>query len=560
WGAPAAYLWLGSTDPSLMWEEMTKAYHFHARSLWVLNVGSIKPVEFLNEFFLAMAFDVEAFAKPSSVQGYLRDWAGRNFGQTYQEEIASILWRYYKLAFDRNPEFASFSTTFPESSSQESTFNILDFGDENARRTDAYKSILEDSAKLLAVMPDDRKAAFYELVEYTVNTGGNLSMRQLALDKSIVYGLQHRASANVYAEEANRAQEQIAADTRRFNEEVENGKWRGMITDYPHALPNYEPPSIPNWKVPAEARSCGVQVEGGGYFDDEGWWTPTLPSFHRELGAHSYYLDVFTEAAIDEQWNAEPSAGWINIDHHSGHFSSATHSFEQRIRVSLDWAKAPEEGEGTVTIKCSAGKQPLPVHVRIASRVQDRGASFLDSQGVVSMYASHADTRSGAWKLLDGVGHTGADLEADLDLPPVDASDPAAFDKAPRIDFRFAIGPQDHDYSFPNYVIDDMATIKAIALPTFPITKGDKLRIAISIDRGKPQVLDFSVVYYGAQWRQHVLENEAVVALHDVPIEPGSHTLTLTALDPGVTLDRLEIDLAGSAKAYGPVPETRIER
>lgn len=33
WGAPASYLWLGSTDPSLMWEEMMKAYHFNARKL-----------------------------------------------------------------------------------------------------------------------------------------------------------------------------------------------------------------------------------------------------------------------------------------------------------------------------------------------------------------------------------------------------------------------------------------------------------------------------------------------------------------------------------------------
>lgn len=562
WGAPAAYLWLGSTDPSLMWEEMTKAYHFNARSLWVLNVGSIKPVEFLNEFFLAMAFDVEAFEKPSSVQAYLRDWAGRNFGPEHQDEIASIMWRYYKLAFDKNPELASFSTTFPESSVQKSKFNILDFGDENARRSDAYKSIMEESAKLMAALPEDRKAAFYELVQYTVDTGGNLSLRQLALDKSIAYGLQHRASANVYSEEAKAAQEKIAADTRQFNDGIENGKWRGMATDYPHALPNYETPYIPEWKSPADARNCAVQVEGGGYFDDVGWWTPTLPSFHRELGNHSYYLDVFTEAPIEEDWSAEPSTSWIRIDHSSGRFSPTSKSFEQRIMVSVDWDKAPQQGEGMVRIKCSAGKQPLPVHVRIAPPVQDKDktASFIDSQDVVSMYASHADTMSGDWKTLDGVGHTGADLQASLDLTPVDVSNSIAFANAPRAIYRFVTGPQDHDYSFPNYVIDDIATIKAIALPTFPITKNDKLRIAISLDGGTPKVLDFSIVYYGAKWRQHVLDNAAVVTLHDVPIAPGNHMLTITALDPGVTLDRFEIDFAGASQAYGPVQETRIQK
>lgn len=560
WGAPAAYLWLGSTDPSLMWEEMTKAYHFDARKLWILNVGSIKPVEFLTDFFLAMAFDEQAFDKPASVQAYLRAWAGRNFGPQYQDEIAGILRRYYELAFDRNPELASFSTTFPESSVRQSSFSILDFGDENARRAAAYRSIMAESAKLMTALPADRKAAFYELVQYTVDTGGNLSLRQLALDKSVAYGLQHRASANGYADEAEAAQRQIAADTQRFNEEIANGKWRGMVTDYPHPLPNYEAPSIPHWQAPADARHCGVQVEGGGYFDDVGWWTPTLPSFHRELRGHRYYLDVFTEAPIDETWRAEPSAPWIGVDHRSGRFSRAAGSFEQRIMVSVDWARAPRQGEGTVTIQCSAGKQPLPVHVRIAPPLQDQAASFIDSQGIVSLYAAHADVLSGAWNVLDGVGHTGADLQSDLDLRPVDVRDRAALARAPRAVYRFATGIQDHDYSFPNYVIDDVATIKAIALPTFPITPGDELRIAVSLDGGVPKVLDFRVVYYGAKWRQNVLDNAAVVALHDVPIAPGSHTLTVTALDPGVTLDRFEIDFAGSSHAYGPVPETRIRK
>lgn len=112
---------------------------------------------------------------------------------------------------------------------------------------------------------------------------------------------------------------------------------------------------------------------------------------------------------------------------------------------------------------------------------------------------------SGPWNVLDGVGHSGADLQSDLDMAPVSVSDRAAFARAPR-------------------------------------------------------VLDYSVVYYGARWRQNVLDNAAVVALHDVPIAPGSHTLTITALDPGVILDRIEIDFAGASHGYDPIPETRIQK
>jgi len=558
WGAPGNYLFLASTDPALMWEEMMRSYHFGARQVWMLNVGNIKPCEYLTDFFLAMAFDADAFAKPGSARAYLNDWSVQNFGKAHGGEIADIMWQYYKLAFDRNPEFMAFSTTFPETAVQQTRYNITDFGDENARRADAYKAIMAKSDRLMAAMPEDRKAAFYELVQYTVNTGGNMSLQQLDMGKSIAYGLQRRASANVYAEEADEAHRQIVENVRRYNQDVAGGKWNHIATDYPQYLPNYLPPAVPAWKLPTDWSRCGVQVDGGGFFDDKGWWFPTLPTFNRELGGRSYYMDVFTEQPVEADWKAVPNEPWIKIDHSAGHFSPATKIFEQRIQVSIDWAKAPMSGEGTVTVSCTSGRKPIDVHVRLAPPVKDKTVSFIDAQGIVSMYAAHADEKSGFWQVLDGVGHTGADVQVDLDLKPVNADDPVALSKAPKLVYRFATLPPDRDYSFPNYVIDEIATIKAVGLPVFPATKDGRLRIAISLDGGKPQVLDFNVVYYGAKWRQNVLDNAAVVELHDVPLKPGSHTLTVYALDPGVTLDRFEIGFAGSSQAYGPIPETKI--
>jgi hypothetical protein len=45
WGAPEDYLWLCTTPPALIWEEMHKACEHGARSVWVVNVGDIKPAE-----------------------------------------------------------------------------------------------------------------------------------------------------------------------------------------------------------------------------------------------------------------------------------------------------------------------------------------------------------------------------------------------------------------------------------------------------------------------------------------------------------------------------------
>lgn len=99
WGPPMSYLWLDTVDPSLMWEEMMKAYQFDARNLWMLNVGSIKPGEPVIQFFLDMAFDAPAFASSSSVRTYMKQWADLNFGSEHGAAIADILWAYEKLHF-----------------------------------------------------------------------------------------------------------------------------------------------------------------------------------------------------------------------------------------------------------------------------------------------------------------------------------------------------------------------------------------------------------------------------------------------------------------------------
>ena len=99
-----------------------------------------------------------------------------------------------------------------------------------------------------------------------------INLRQLYLDKTILYGLQHRASANVYAQKAKEAQERILTDARIYNEEMAGGKWRHMIEPLPKDLPIYETPHFPTWSDNGE-KKCGVQVEGGAFFDGSDWWT-----------------------------------------------------------------------------------------------------------------------------------------------------------------------------------------------------------------------------------------------------------------------------------------------
>jgi hypothetical protein len=560
WGYPMSYLWLASTHPALMWEEMNKAYHFNARRIWVLNVGDIKPGEYLSQLFLDMAFDNTAYPDIASVKAHLRRWAAESFGENHADTVAAILWRYYDLAFERNPEAMGWTHTLPATAPHQTEFNMLNFGDENARRQAAYRALVAEAEALEKNIPADRKDAFYELVRYPVIAAADINLRQLNLDKTIAYAYQQRASANDYAKAAEAAQAGIDASTSYYNNVMAGGKWKNMMGQAPHGLPVYHRPQIPAWKSTGDT-GCAVQVEGGGYYD-AGGSTPGQPPFagpfQRYLVSYyasglmpfqpdlkrSSYVDLFLKSPAKAHWTASASAPWIRVSKTQGEFAPG--ASEARIAVAIDWDKAPADGKGEVTFHCSTSDVPLPVAVTIAPANTVKNVSFIEAQGIVSMYATHADVHGKGWQLLDGLGHTGASLRSDLDMASL-ATDPASLAKAPAATWRFATTNT-----------ANRAALKLTALPFLPLTTDNKMRAAVSIDGAPPQVLDFGAAEFSKRWESHVLTNAATETLPDLVLHPGAHSVTVYALDPGFTLDRLELHFDGAPVAYGPVPETRI--
>ena len=549
WGGPMAYLWLASTHPALLWEEMNKAWRFDARRIWILNVGDIKPGEYLTQLFLDMAFDNEAFADPASVRAHLKSWAAANFGAADGEAIARVLWRYYDLAFDRNPEFVTWSTAFPETAVGPTEFNMLDFGDENARRVAAYRAIMGEAKSVMGRMPADRRPAFYQLVQYPVNAAGDMNIRQLSLDRAIAYGLQRRQSANSYAAEAGKAQAAIDADARTYNDVMLGGKWRGMMGIHPHDLPAYDAPHLPAWNNHGD-KGCGWQAEGGGYFAGGGW-PQRLASFQRAIPRRRY-LDFFVTGPIAAKWSLKPTAPWITLSRSSG--SLGPKHLEERVWIGIDWSKAPDGATAGIVASCGPTKANMPITVRTAPASTAQNVSFLEDDDIVSIYAVHADEKSEGWEVLDGLGHAGASLRSDLFMASVDPGDPAALAKAPHVSYRFATAVK-RGYDL---VGGEKATLRVIALPIQPVTAQNGMRVAVSVDGGPVAVLDLYAAEFTAAWREHVLTNAAAAKLHDLAFKPGAHTLTVYALDPGVVLDRIEIDFSGAPRAYGAVPETRI--
>jgi hypothetical protein len=90
WGEPHDYLWLCTTPPALIREEMTKAYDLGARRIWILNVGDLKPAEGDIDYFLTLAWDAESTRRLTQQQ-WLVHWLAEQFPAASAPGIAAVL-------------------------------------------------------------------------------------------------------------------------------------------------------------------------------------------------------------------------------------------------------------------------------------------------------------------------------------------------------------------------------------------------------------------------------------------------------------------------------------
>ena len=58
-GLPISFEWFNTSNLAKTWEQMTTAYDFGIRDLWIVNVGDIFSTEYPLSFFLDLAYDFD---------------------------------------------------------------------------------------------------------------------------------------------------------------------------------------------------------------------------------------------------------------------------------------------------------------------------------------------------------------------------------------------------------------------------------------------------------------------------------------------------------------------
>jgi hypothetical protein len=413
WGRPHDYLWLGTTHPALIREQMDRAYRMEARKIWIVNVGDIKPAEYLTQYFLDLAFDHKAF--DVMPRRHLKAWMRTQFGAEAAEDLAAIMTEFYDLAWERRPEFMGFGQTEPTRPNNISDY-IRTGGDEAARRIARYQALTERAERLGATLPTDRQDAYFQLVLYPVRAAASLNERILKLDLAVLYAKQGRANVNALSDEAKAAHARIVADTAAYNAQ-NGGKWRWIMDMAPRRLPVFDEPFYPQWPLPAAPRRQSA--------------------------------------------NAKAAA-------------NRTISLTAASQVNADWEIVPGLGS--------------------------RGGALRSGLGLATM--------------SDATGH------------------------------------QPLVYDFNTGATAD-AKLKIVAVPAHPLTSANGLKLAVRLDGGPVQMLDFETFGRSEEWKQNVLTNTAVRTLPLSQFAGGKHQLEIYALDPGFLLDRIDLQVDGAPDTYG---------
>ena len=553
WGRPHDYLWISTTHPSLIQQELMKAFENRSNRLWVLNVGDIKPLEYNIELFSDMAYNAEPFKDYGYARKHLLKWSTDLFGKEAGPKIQSVLWEFYNLSFERRPEFMGWSQTEPTTKTNHTAYNHFFYGDEAQKRIDRFQ-VLENKMKTLRgrMLPKD-KNAFYQLVYYPVVVASFMNKKFLYRDKSYYYAKQNRLSALDYQKLSKDAYDSIILETNYFNNQLSGGKWKNMLSMKPRNLPVFSEPDFPPIEV-SESEGWSIAPEGMVTKDSSLLKNNdvfTLPSFDN-LNKQNYFIDVFLNNSKALNWTATPSASWIKLTQSSGQLKPAFGDKEVRLYVTVDWSKfsGNKTNSGHITFS-SAGKQIFVAVTAKRLSVTGNLKGYVENNGYVSIKAVHfsrVQKGSGNWQLLPGIGYAGEGLATGkvAQKDTMNIRDTAWLRK----NSSFA------EYDFYTFSAASGA-LTIFTLPTHPLNNAFSMRYAISVNDGPLQMVDFRTYGRSEEWKQNVLRNRAERKIQLSFLKPGNHKLRIYSVDPGVILDEILLDLGGLKKAYSGIQETK---
>ena len=336
-GWPVSYEWINSSYLPKIWEQMSMAYDFGVRELWMVNVGDIATQEFPLSFFLDMAYDFDRWGSRAlnCTQEYTRKWVRQQFGsveEETQDTIADILEQYTKIIHRRRPEALNPETYHPVQEKESS--RIFEEEEQLLKKLqDVYETIEKTNPQNLS--------AFIALVYYPAFGTMNLVKMQILAGWNHYYANLGAVCANDYGDEVERCMEQDRKAVEMYHQ-MDQGRWYGMGMSQHIGFTHWNEDECRNPVVmrviPLKKRSILVAADGTAQHAEGSPWLDNTMKLKDFLNPDCTRASVtlYSRSDLKAEYKVLKKPGWLSVEPMEGWLDGVS---QKKVRLNLTLIK-----------------------------------------------------------------------------------------------------------------------------------------------------------------------------------------------------------------------------
>ena len=508
-GDPASWIWLSPLSPAFISTELTKAYTFGARKIWVFNVGDIKPAEKELTFAMQLAWDIDRWS-PEKAHGFIKEWAADTFGEEFAQEISDIQDAYYRF----------------QASGKDAHVYFLEYPEEQIRsRLEEFRAVADRAEALADRIPQNLRAAYFELVLYPVKGAEMINEYQLLSRLSLAHATY--GDSETALKDAARATEMYDALnvwTRKYNQELLDGKWDHFFDWRPYFWNGSKVMDAPVAtqalldEVAASPKPGFISVsdalsQGGAVIDSE--VDGSIPIWIKALSPIVNFSkapenNIFCHVLCGKD-SFDASATPINNIWHAPY-------------VGPMWSKV-----GTLHLKKGDNTLRL-TELKPDARIDDIFIGVYPPFPAESRlcipaggYSAVRQGRAGTVTTVPQLGFSDGVVVLPFDTPSYDD-----VNEAPCVEYELDLKDGD-------------SRIEVRTLPTLHVYEGRDARYAVQLDDRAPEVFSIHTDDFSAEWRWNVLRGYSFRTIDVNGVSAGKHRLKVYPLDPGIVLQEVRV-------------------
>lgn len=550
-GDPVSYEWVSSTELSKIWEQMTEAYEYGVKELWIVNVGDVKFQEFPLNYFMDLAYDFEKWGSSAtnSTKEYTKAWIESMFGsytsKEEREEIQEVLEGYLKINALRKPE--SLNDTVYHPAHYLECEKLLSLCGKLEEKNERLWKTLEERG-----MGD----AYFSMIYFSAEASFNLLKMHLYSGKNHLYASQGKAVANEYDKLVEACIEKDEALKTQMAE-FKDGKWAGMELASHIGFTNW---NDEDWRypvrhivrLPKKSRLVVTRADKTQHYTNQYFPITLVIDDFAVSSSKKAKIQIANGGQGSVKWKIQEGARKVGLDgiaHESGEGSrcewlefsktSGETALQDEVEISLKEENLPLGEEVSCSFEIKTETEFVPVLVKALKKDTSAlpAGAFLAEHGMFVMDAVHyADKQAG---LYEGEAVEFKELydfgkyQSGIKAFPVTASFDSK-ENAPSVTYE--LYSEEEKDCFLNLYTS----------PANPLIYGGKLSMEVSVNEESGKLVEFTEDgYKGGEpgcipWEQAVLNQEHVGST-EISLKKGLNKITVFAREAGMVLERLVV-------------------